>query len=276
MQANFNAGETYPIRATATDPDGQVSHVDFYVGDVKIGVAKPQRNGVFIVNWQTTAAGAYSLHAVATDAAGKSSQSKPIHITVGAKIETSGVKPLDDASVREERPSDPANWGEVEVYGKPGGQIVGLFKFDISAYRQAQEIRKAVLKLYISKMKPQKASQFSVFSALGHDWSEDSVTWRNKPTKGDRLSSTMVSKSGQYYDFDVTSFVSDMVTANKGLITLWMEASTLEYNNIQIDSNREEKKNKPQLEITTSSIALVGDDVAPGGSAPNCQAIMRR
>lgn len=74
----FTAGETVPIGASATDADGTVSLVEFFVNAGKIG---EDNTSPYSVNW-TSVAGAASLTAKATDNSGNQTTSAPVSITV--------------------------------------------------------------------------------------------------------------------------------------------------------------------------------------------------
>lgn len=78
--AAFAAGAPVPIAATASDSDGSIARVDFYVNGAKVGssTAAP-----YAFTWGGTAnAGNYSLTAVATDNLGVATTSTAVQITV--------------------------------------------------------------------------------------------------------------------------------------------------------------------------------------------------
>jgi hypothetical protein len=67
------------ITATASDPDGSVSRVDFYCYETLIGSAT---NSPYSMVWSNVGAGSYSLTAKATDNTGAFTYSAPVNITV--------------------------------------------------------------------------------------------------------------------------------------------------------------------------------------------------
>jgi hypothetical protein len=77
--ATFTAPATVQINADATDLEGPVAQVAFYAGVTLIGT---DTTAPFAVAWENVAAGAYQLTAVATDAAGVSTTSAPIAVSV--------------------------------------------------------------------------------------------------------------------------------------------------------------------------------------------------
>ena len=81
--ANYNAPALVVINATASDPDGTVSKVEFYNGATLLGqsTASP-----FTCNWTNVPAGNYSITAVATDNGNAKTTSSAIAIAVTATV----------------------------------------------------------------------------------------------------------------------------------------------------------------------------------------------
>ena len=77
--ASFTSPATITISATASDPDGTISKVEIFQGNVKIGekTALP-----YSVTWKEVPEGTYSLTAVATDNAGARTASVAVSVTV--------------------------------------------------------------------------------------------------------------------------------------------------------------------------------------------------
>ena len=67
------------IAANATDSDGRVAKVEFYIGNSKLGEAT---NAPFSIQWSNMLSGAYTLYAVATDDKGFSAKSVGSEVTV--------------------------------------------------------------------------------------------------------------------------------------------------------------------------------------------------
>jgi hypothetical protein len=68
-----------PIRVAASDPDGTVVRVDFYVGDALVGSSS---SAPFTFTWQAATAGTYALKASAVDNAGASSMSAQVQVQI--------------------------------------------------------------------------------------------------------------------------------------------------------------------------------------------------
>ena len=77
--ATYAAPASITINATAGDADGSVASVEFYAGTQRVGSATASP---YSATWNNVAAGTYSLTAVATDNAGKTTTSTAVSVTV--------------------------------------------------------------------------------------------------------------------------------------------------------------------------------------------------
>jgi len=75
----FNAPATITLSATASDPGGTVSTVQFYNGATLLGSAT---NSPYSYTWSTVSPGIYTITAVATDNSGNKTTSAAVTITV--------------------------------------------------------------------------------------------------------------------------------------------------------------------------------------------------
>jgi pectate lyase len=78
--ATFTAGANITINATASDPGGSVSSVQFFRNGISIGT---DTSSPYSVTWNSVPAGNYALTAVATDNGGAQTTSATVNITVG-------------------------------------------------------------------------------------------------------------------------------------------------------------------------------------------------
>ncbi|MDB5051101.1 MAG: hypothetical protein JWO30_4172 [Fibrobacteres bacterium] len=78
--ANFAAGSNIAITATASDPDGSITKVEFFQGVTKIG---EDASSPYQATFSNAPAGAYALTARATDNDGGTFTSAAVNITVG-------------------------------------------------------------------------------------------------------------------------------------------------------------------------------------------------
>jgi len=79
--ASFSAGANITVSATASDPDGTVSKVEFRAGTTPLGTVTV---APYTVTWNNVSAGSYSLTAIATDNKGATKTSNAVNITVVA------------------------------------------------------------------------------------------------------------------------------------------------------------------------------------------------
>lgn len=248
---NLSAGVSTVISATATDIDGSITQVDFYINNTLAGT---DTSSPYSFDWTPNDSGAYIIEAIATDTNGKSSFDQ-ISVTVDAVIQTSSVVSIHDASIRETNPTSTGNWSRVDIYGRSPreGSQVGIFKFDISDYSSVEEISKAKLRLYTDSV-DSGGAELTAFSATGDSWDEFAVTWNHpdRPLRGTALSGLNVTQSGIYYEFDVTSFLVDKHAAGATLVSFWIEDLTGSRNHVEFDSRT--RPNVPLLEVTTSDI----------------------
>jgi RHS repeat-associated protein len=95
--ANFVAPATVGLSASASDPDGTVSKVDYFNGATLIGSAS---TAPFAFNWSGVGAGSYSVTAKATDDKGAVTTSVAFAVTVKANFAptVSLTAPLSGAS----------------------------------------------------------------------------------------------------------------------------------------------------------------------------------
>jgi len=79
----IEAGNTIGITASASDSDGNITRVEFFNGNTKLG---EDTSSPYSFNWSNIAEGSYSLTARATDNDGSSTTSSTINVTVTSPI----------------------------------------------------------------------------------------------------------------------------------------------------------------------------------------------
>ena len=109
--ATFDAGSDITIMASAADPDGSVTLVEFFAGANKLGEAA---GSPFSFTWANVPAGVYSLTARATDNGGASTVSGPVEISVngtGGSLMGAATLPPTGVDLTAEGNLDWAHWG---------------------------------------------------------------------------------------------------------------------------------------------------------------------
>src|SRR3970282_878235 len=77
--ATFTAPANVTVTADASDSDGAVASVEFFVNGASIGAST---TSPFSVPWSGVAVGTYTLTAVVTDNQGATATSGAVHVTV--------------------------------------------------------------------------------------------------------------------------------------------------------------------------------------------------
>lgn len=126
--ATFAEPATITINATASDPDGTVTRVEFFQGATRLG---EDALSPYSFTWSIVTAGTYTLTARATDNLGATSTSAPVTITVTGTTPPppSGATTIWSATAIPTNPSDP-DTGSVELGVKfrsdVDGQVTGI------------------------------------------------------------------------------------------------------------------------------------------------------
>ena len=79
--ASFTAPASIAMAASASDPEGQLTRVDFLNGTTVVGT---DSTAPYTFTWNNVAAGSYTLRAAAYDASGASATSAAVTVTVNA------------------------------------------------------------------------------------------------------------------------------------------------------------------------------------------------
>jgi hypothetical protein len=144
----FTAPASITINATASDPQNQLTKVEFYNGGTLLGTdtAAP-----YTFTWPSVPAGTYSLTAMAYDAAGLSAQSAAVSITVNT---ASGGAPTG-----------------VSFHASADNATVTSYRLDISAAGADPNTATPVSSLDLGKPTPDASNTITVsaptfFSAL--------------------------------------------------------------------------------------------------------------
>ena len=86
----FDPGDTIVLSADTTDSDGTVVQVEFFAGDVSLGL---DLEFPYELSWENVSEGVYTITAVATDNQGATGRSTAIEITVGGGVSPSTWDP---------------------------------------------------------------------------------------------------------------------------------------------------------------------------------------
>ena len=87
------------------------------------------------------------------------------------------------------------------------------------------------------------------------NWTEQGITWQNKPALGNRLASSVVDRTGRYYAFNVSQYVAGQVAADKTVSLALVDEGAV---NKAVYFGSRESGTPPQLVITTTTNARQG------------------
>jgi len=123
---------------------------------------------------------------------------------------------IDDAYVMENFVNE-NNGTATKVMIKNDSRKVGLVKFDLNSL--SGQISSAILQL--NGTNDASGGNLSVYSVIDDTWSESTVTYSNKPTKGSFLGSGPLDVSGTVYNIDISTYVFGEELGDK-IVSLWL------------------------------------------------------
>lgn len=244
--SNTPLGTPATLAVNATDADGTVDAVEFFVDGVLVGEADA---GALEFDWMPTQAGIREVMAVVVDNDGNETTAGPVAITVGATEVEVNLEAIHDASLRQGSPDSPANWSKVEVYSNPNNPIVGVFQFDLDSIDASYVVRSAQFRAYSEETEGMPVS-LSLHEATHSDWVESEVTWNNGPSRGEGITSAVIESNLVYTDFEMTEWFREAVSASPDAMSFWLEEPTGEY--LQTKFSSHVRPNPPFLTLALS------------------------
>ena len=238
--ATFSDPTNITIAATASNNDGTLLQVQFFVGGVSLGVCTQPP---YTVTWSNPPVGTYVLKAVATDDYGLMSTAIVTNIIVGTNLSAMANAYVWDGSYSNQ------NFGgsailNVQSSGT-GTNRDTYFKFNLGGITN---VSSAKLNVYASLSATGSVSA-AVYSVTNTGWGEYTITWSNKPARVVALTTNVLSgTNGAWYQFDVTLYVR----TNSGVISLALHEPTNSAALISINS-LENSSNNPVLIINTTN-----------------------
>ena len=167
--------------------------------------------------------------------------------------------PIADAYVRGNGEQDGS--GEallIKQGGSSSYERVSYLKFDLSGYTSAQ-ISSATLRLYCTELQDNSTRTTVAVHGSADNWTEQGITWQNKPALGNRLGSSVVDRVGRYYAFNVSQYVQGQAAGDKTVSLALVDGGAV---NKALFFGSRESGNPPQLVITTTNARQGSGDKA--------------
>ena len=246
------------LTASASDADGTIDKVIFYVNSTVIGEAT---STPYSISWTPVVKGDYLLTARAIDNDG-AAKGASAAVSAGATISSMSLPITDDKSVNQSKGDEIQNdFSTVGVYARDYKRV-GLFRFDLS--NLPGDVRVLTSDFTITASRFDGPSRFGVYGAEGN-WSEDAVTWDSAPTQLPDLLDSRYETSKGTYTFDVTSRLQALLEEGASSSTFWVEDID-RTSNITDFYGQTRSEGPPSLTVEFSDIAidnLGGDRTLP-------------
>lgn len=152
--ASYTAPASVVINANASDPEGNLTKVDFYQGSTFLG---SDTSSPYSFTWSNVSAGSYTLKAVATDSQGATASSADVSITVVVvpvtNILTTRIGAGSDDAEETSKGAVTTNGDDIELCydtKTTGSQVVGL-RFNGISIPQGAAITKAYIQFTVDE-----------------------------------------------------------------------------------------------------------------------------
>jgi hypothetical protein len=194
----------------------------------------------------------YFYVVTAVGAGGESTPSNEANATLTASQPLT-LAPSADAYVRAKNYAA-TNYGnaatlEIKTSKTTAENRDAYFKFDLNGIGT---VTTAKLRIYASLYGTGSGTSIgtTVYSVSNTTWTENGLTWNNKPARGSgRASVNVVGTTYAWYELDVTSYIKSELAARRRIISLALHNSA--NSNLHIRANsKEATANRPQLVIT--------------------------
>ena len=119
-------------------------------------------------------------------------------------------------------------------------------KFDLST---VSTVSAAKLRLFGSYGATSGTSPVTAHQVADNSWTETGITWNNQPAVGAAMTTVSVGLTGQYWEWDVTSYIQSAKAAGQTSVTLELQNDVSTPQTATFNS-REAGSNTPQLVVT--------------------------
>jgi parallel beta-helix repeat protein len=194
VNQSFNASVTINISAHASDDDGRVRRVEYYIGQTLLHT---ERGRPYSWNWRNVRAGTYTITAVAIDDKGAETRSSSVTISVGQR----------NVSHRDARNSDTSVAAGADVISNDTTKTIDNLH---AVALQRNEVKMAVPKTYTVKLFPNPAISKIQIGVEGFQMVSQKANLSIQNLSGIVVKSVPVVLSGKTLEADVTSLSPGM------------------------------------------------------------------
>ncbi len=244
----FGKPATILINANASDPDDNITKVEFFNGATKIG---EDLTAPYSFNWTNVQAGTYAITAKATDAEGLTATSQAVTVYVVNQL---NLEPVADAYVRGGTNAN-SNFGTAtELWVKNDPQEVftrvTYLKFDLSNYSNPADLGKLRMSI-ISGNTATPTIQRQLYYVPTDTWTETGITWNNRPATTTLLATQQGRNSGTV-EWDILNQINAEIAGDKVLTLAIVGSVANTSGDVRFSSREVASTNlRPQLIIDT-------------------------
>ena len=174
--ARFVVGDTVTVTASASDADGNVALVEFFVGVVSIGT---DTSSPYTAAWVTSSTGTFTLSARAVDDGGAVAVSADVHVIIVAPD-----VPPPDPDPEPEPGETPLKAGELRIHGGGYGYVDFSRDERVRVRFRSPDAGKVTIVIYDLRGRLLKAYTLNV--TIGNEYN---IVWNGRTEQGDPVPS---------------------------------------------------------------------------------------
>jgi hypothetical protein len=246
------AAQAITMTAEVADADNAISKVEFFKNGLLAGT---DTTAPYEFTYTYVASGIHTLTAKATDVRGASDTVSTKVIVNGSGFSTIRLNPTADSYVRSDDAS--SNFGSTPMMQSAnlsnGTNMVSYMKFDISSATAV--LGSAKLRFRANMATLGSANQtLNISSVSDTTWTENGITWSNRPTLGTTLASySLNTQMFEEIEVDVTNFIQAEKTAGRNVVTLAISSPNVGAKDVRLGS-RESEWGMPELVIAQKGV----------------------
>ena len=156
--------------------------------------------------------------------------------------------PVEDTYVRDGSFAN-NNFGKedhIGVKGTPTAETrrAAFLKFDLSELKETS-FNSCILKVYCTLLQDNMAHTISVMGVGDNSWNEMKMIWGTQPKAEGIITTGSITGQGQWYEFDVTPYIKERLTAGNKIISLSFHDP--DNQDLRLEFGSKESNNPPEL-----------------------------